>query len=86
VSAITTLSAARRAGTRRPRGGVAAVMLSGLGTAISGLALVTLIAYWTPLMTYGNCLDGAGTVTLQNACQQQFDKTVDGNFRIFGQR
>jgi hypothetical protein len=82
--AINALSAARRAGTRRPRGGVAAVVLCGLGSVISGFALIGFIAYWSPLMTYANCLNGASTISVQDACQQQLDNTIGGHFTLFG--
>jgi hypothetical protein len=86
VLAITALSAARRAGTRRPRGAVAGVLLCLLGSGVSGMALLVFIVFWSPLMTYANCMTGAGTVTLQNECQQQFDNTVGGHFTVFSRR
>jgi hypothetical protein len=73
---------ARRSGSARPRGGTSGVVLGGLGLAFSALWLLVLAVFWPQLNTYYNCLNGANTVTAQQACHSQFDKSVSDEMSI----
>ncbi len=76
-------SQARRAGTGRPRGAVAGMVLGLLGLAFSGLALFLFAMFWTQLSTYWNCTSGANTLTAQQACQHQLSQTITNQFGSF---
>jgi O-antigen ligase len=82
--AISGLRAAKRAGTRRPRAAVAGVLLSAVGAVLSAFALVGLLVFWSQYMQYANCLNGASTVAAQNACEQQFQNSVDDRITLLG--
>ncbi|HEY1675269.1 MAG TPA: hypothetical protein VGG50_21325 [Streptosporangiaceae bacterium] len=79
----TARSQARRAGTGRPRGAVAGMVLGLLGLAFSGLALFVFAMFWTQLSTYWNCTSGANTLTAQQACQHQLSQTITNEFGSF---
>jgi predicted PurR-regulated permease PerM len=79
----TARSQARRAGTGRPRGAVAGIVLGLLGLAFSGLALFVFAMFWTQLSTYWNCTSGANTLTAQQACQHQLSQTITNEFGSF---
>jgi peptidoglycan/LPS O-acetylase OafA/YrhL len=84
--AISALKAAKRARTRRPRAAVASVVLGVTGALISGFALVGLLVFWSQYMQYANCLNGATTVAMQSACEQQFQNSVDDQITVLGGR
>ncbi len=73
---------ARRAGTARPRGAVSGIVLGGFGLAFSALWLLVLAVFWPQINTYYNCLNGASTVTAQQACHSQFDKSVGDEMSV----
>jgi hypothetical protein len=73
---------ARRAGTARPRGAVVGIVLGGFGLALSALWLLVLAVFWPQLSAYYNCMSGANTVTAQQACHDQFTKSVGGEISI----
>ncbi len=73
---------ARRSGTARPRGAVSGAVLGGLGLALSALWLLVLAVFWPQLNTYYNCMSGANTVALQQACHQQFTNSVGGEISV----
>jgi hypothetical protein len=84
--AISATTAAKRAGTQRPRVAVASVVLSAAGTLFSGFALVGLLIFWSQYMQYANCLNGAATVATQNACQQQFQNSIGHRITLLDSR
>jgi hypothetical protein len=73
---------ARRAGTARARGATSGIVLGGFGLAFSALWLLVLAVFWPQLNTYYNCLNGAETVTAQQACHSQFSKSVGNEMSI----
>jgi len=79
----TARSQARRAGTGRPRGAVAGIVLGLLGLAFSGLALFVFAIFWNQLSIYWNCTSGANTLTAQQACQHQLSQTISNEFGSF---
>jgi multisubunit Na+/H+ antiporter MnhB subunit len=79
---VTANRQARRSRTARPRWAVGGIVLGGLGLAFSALWLLVLAVFWPQLNTYYNCMSGANTVTTQQACHQQFTKSVGGEIGV----
>jgi predicted PurR-regulated permease PerM len=77
----TAMSRARRAGSSRPRGAMAAMILGILGLAFSAITLIVFTLFWNELSAYSNCLSGANTLTAQQACQHQFSQTITNEIR-----
>ena len=82
--AITAMRAARREGTARPRGSVLGTVLAVAGLLFGAFALIGFAMFWPQLTRYSNCLRGAATVSAQDACQQQFDNSVNSQMKILG--
>jgi hypothetical protein len=72
----SAISRAKRGGTARPRGAIGGTVLGGLGLAFSAIMLIVFAVFWNELTTYSDCLNGATTVTAQQACQQQFSHSI----------
>jgi hypothetical protein len=79
---VTASKKARRSGTARPRWAVGGVVLGSLGLALSALWLLVLAVFWPQLNTYYNCMDGANTVTAQQACHKQFTDSVGSEISV----
>jgi len=79
---VSANRSARRAGTARPRGARAGVVLGGLGLAFSAFWLLILAVFWPQLNTYYNCLNAAPTVSAQQACHSQFTNSVGNEIGI----
>jgi hypothetical protein len=73
---------ARRGGTARPRWAVGGVVLGCIGLVFSALWLLVLAVFWPQLNTYYNCMGGANTVTAQQACHDQFTKSVGSEIGV----
>jgi hypothetical protein len=84
VLAFTTMSAARRAGTRRPRGVLAATILGLVGFVFSSFALAGFLIFHTELNQYANCVSGANTTATQTACENQLDNSVRNEIKLLG--
>jgi uncharacterized membrane protein YfcA len=84
VLAFTTMSAAKRAGTRRPRGVVAATVLGLIGFVFCSLALGGFLIFRAELSQYSNCMNGANTTATQTACQNQLDNSVRNEIKLLG--
>ena len=82
--ALRAMRRARRGGTGRPRGATLAVVLGAAGFVFSGFVLAGYAMFWPQLTQYSNCLNGANTASTQQACQQQFDNSVNSEMRILG--
>jgi peptidoglycan/LPS O-acetylase OafA/YrhL len=76
VLAFGAMSAARRAGTRRPRGVVAATVLGLIAFVFCGFALSGFLLFRAEVTQYANCMNAAGTPAAQTACQNQLDNSV----------
>jgi peptidoglycan/LPS O-acetylase OafA/YrhL len=76
VLAFGAMSAARRAGTRRPRGVVAATVLGLIAFVFCGFALAGFLLFRTEVNQYANCMNAASTPGAQTACQNQLDNSV----------
>ncbi len=81
---ISAMSRARRGGTGRPRGAVFATVLGVVGFAFSAFVLAGFAMFWPQLTQYSNCLSGANTVSAQQACQQQLNKSVGNEVSVLG--
>ena len=79
---VTATRKARRSGTARPRWAVGGVVLGGLGVALSALWLLVLAVFWPQLNIYYTCMSGANTVATQQACHNQFTKSVGGEISV----
>jgi hypothetical protein len=84
--AISAARAAKRAGTRRPRAATASMVLGAVGALLSAFALIGLLVFWSQYMQYAKCLNGATTVATQNACEQQFENSVNNRITGIGSR
>jgi peptidoglycan/LPS O-acetylase OafA/YrhL len=76
VLAFGAMSAARRAGARRPRGAVAATVLGLIAFVFCGFALSGFLLFRTEVTQYANCMNAASTPAAQTACQNQLDNSV----------
>ena len=79
---VTASKKARRGGTARPRWAAGGVVLGSLGLALSALWLLVLAVFWPQLSTYYTCMNGANTVTAQQACHDQFTKSVGSEISV----
>jgi hypothetical protein len=84
ILACTTMSAARRAGTRRPRGVMAGAVLGVIGCVLCGFVLAGFLVFRTQLHQYANCVNGANTTATQTACQNQLNNSVSSEIRNLG--
>lgn len=75
--AVTAMTSARRRKTARPRGAVAAVVISGLGILMGAVMLAGFAVFGKQLSAYSNCLSGANTIASRQACQHQFTQAVN---------
>ncbi len=75
---VSTSKKTRRSGTARPRGAVSGIVLGGFGLAFSALWLLVLAVFWPQVSAYYSCMNGANTVTAQQACHSQFNNSVGG--------
>jgi hypothetical protein len=84
ILTVSSLSAAKRDRTRRPRGAVAGVVLGGIGALLSAFALIGFLIFWSQLMQYAHCMSASSTVATQNACQQQFNNSLNTEITLLG--
>jgi hypothetical protein len=84
VLAFTTMSAAKRAGTRRPRGVLAGAVLGVIGTVLCAFVLAGFLIFWTQLHQYANCENAANTTATQTTCQNELNNSVTNEIRNLG--
>jgi hypothetical protein len=84
VLAFGAMSAARKAGTRRPRGVVAAATLGLIGAVFCSFALAGFLVFRTELSQYATCMNGANTTATRTACQNQLDNSVRNEIKLLG--
>ena len=82
--AVSALRAAKRAGTRRPRGALAGLVLGLIGLLFSGLALIGFLIFGTQIDQYSSCMHGANTVGARQACQNQLDHAINARITSLG--
>jgi multisubunit Na+/H+ antiporter MnhB subunit len=84
VLAVSAQRAAKRSGTRRPRGALAGLVLGVIGLLVSGFALLGFLIFGQQIDQYSNCMDGANTVSAQQSCQNQLDHAIDNRITALG--
>ena len=75
---ITALRQARGAGAWRPRGAIFGIVFGALGGLLSIVLLIAFTVFWSQLSQYSRCLAGANTLSAQQACLTQLNKSVNG--------
>jgi hypothetical protein len=84
VLAFGSMSAAKRAGTRRPRGVIAATILGVVGFVFCSFALAGFLIFRTELNQYANCMNGANTTATQTACENQLNNYFSREIKLMG--
>ncbi len=84
VLAFTTMSAAKRAGTRRPRGVLAGAVLGVIGAVLCAFVLAGFLIFWTQLHQYASCMNAANTTSTQTTCQNQLNNSITNEIRNLG--
>jgi hypothetical protein len=84
IVAFTTMSAARRAGTRRPRGVMTGAVLGVIGFVLCSFMLAGFLIFSTQLHQYANCMNAANTTATQTACRNQLNNSVSSKIRGLG--
>ncbi len=74
----TAIGRARHHGTALPRGSITALVIAGIGIAISAILLAGFALLGRQLTAYSQCINSANTVTAQQACRSQFTHAVSG--------
>ncbi len=72
----TAITRARRSGTAGPRGSVTAIVIGGVGVLLSALLLAGLALFGQQARVFSRCINGANTLTAQQACRNQFIRSV----------
>jgi hypothetical protein len=81
---ITTLRQAKRAGTWRPRGAIFGTVFGVIGSLLSVGALILFTLFWPQFSQYSRCLGGANTLSAQQSCWTQFERSVHSDIAGFG--
>lgn len=82
--ALSAMRKARRDGTWRPRGAIAGLIFGLLG-AVLGIALLALFTLAAQQVSdYSNCLDRAQTPSAQQACNVQFERSLESGLGTAG--
>ena len=81
---ITAMRQARRAASMRPRGAVLGTVFGVISAVLSAFLLIFVAVFWTQLTAYSQCLGAANTVTGQQACVNQLDRSVNGEIARLG--
>jgi hypothetical protein len=84
VLAFGSMSAAKRAGTRRPRGVIAATILGLIGFLFSGILLIGFLAFGSEIDQYSNCMKAANTTATQAACENQLNNYFSREIKLMG--
>ena len=82
--AISAMSAAKRAGTRRPRGALMGVILGVIALLFSGFALLGFLIFGAQIDQYATCMNQASTAAEQQACQTQLDNAITSRIGALG--
>ena len=76
--AATSIRRARRQHTALPRGSVIALVIAGIGMAISIVLLAGFAMFGKQVSAYSRCLSGANTIVAENTCHSQFMNSLTG--------
>jgi len=81
---VTAMRRARRSSSIRPASAMLGTVVGAIGTVLSVLLLVALALFWKQLTTYSRCLSAANTVTAQQACTNQLNRSLNGDIPRLG--
>jgi hypothetical protein len=81
---ITALRQAKRGATWRPRGAIFGTVVGALGSLVSLGLLITFTLFWPQLNQYSQCLNSANTLSAQQDCMTQLDRSVNGQIARLG--
>jgi len=84
--ALTAMRRARRSGTARPPGSVAATVIAGVGIGLAGVMLMAFGLFGRQLSDYGRCLSGANTIAGSQSCFSRFSHALDREIGLTGPR
>jgi len=82
--ALTAMRRARRSGTARPPGSVAATVIAGVGIGLAGVMLMAFGLFGRQLSDYGRCLSGANTIAGSQSCFSRFSHALDREIGLTG--
>jgi hypothetical protein len=75
--AVSSIRAAKRAGTRRPRASLAGVVLGAICILFSAFVLIAFLVFWSQFTQYANCMNAAASSTsAQNTCRTALDNSL----------
>jgi hypothetical protein len=81
ILGITAARAARKDGTTRPRGSVAAIILGFASVALAALSIVGTV-YYSQLTTYQRCINDAHGTTAQQTCTRHLIHSMESHSDI----
>ncbi|HEY1616928.1 MAG TPA: hypothetical protein VGG25_04880 [Streptosporangiaceae bacterium] len=81
ILGISAARAARKDGTTRPRGSVAAIILGVVSVALATLSIVGTI-YYSQLTTYQRCINAAHNTPAQQTCTRQLIHSMESHSDI----
>jgi hypothetical protein len=81
---LTALRRAKRSGSWRPRGAIFGMVFGVIGSLLSAGALILFSVFWPQFSQYSRCLGGANTLSAQQSCWTQFERSVHSNLAGFG--
>ncbi len=76
---ITALQRAKRSHSWRPRGAIFGIVFGVIGALISALGLLAFLLFWPQFSQFSRCLGGANTVSSQQGCLNQFERSMNAN-------
>jgi multisubunit Na+/H+ antiporter MnhB subunit len=77
ILAFSSLRAAKRASTRRPRGAMPGAVLGVIGLLFTGFALLGFLIFGAQITRYANCMNQANTSAEKTACQHELTNSID---------
>jgi hypothetical protein len=81
---VTAVRRARRSASMRPVSAMIAVVVGALGVVLSAVLLIALAVFWQQLTTYSRCLGAANTVSAQQTCTNQLNRSLNGEIPGLG--
>jgi mannitol-specific phosphotransferase system IIBC component len=81
---VYVIAVALAVAIRRPRGVMAAAILSVIGTVLCSFVLAGFLVFWTQLHQYANCENAANTTATQTICQNNLNNSVTNEIRSLG--
>jgi hypothetical protein len=73
---ITAMRHAQRAGSMRPVSSLLGTVFGGIAALISALILIYFVVFWQQLNAFSQCYNSASTVSAQQACRAQLERST----------